>query len=80
MILAQKRFNKRIYPVIFILYKNNRHKHNYPITDLKGFSVFWAVKKLKRYLREILFTIITDHLALKYIFIKDEIPEERRRW
>jgi len=39
------------------------------------------VKKLKRYFRGILFTIVTDHLALKYIFTKKEISEGRRgRW
>ena len=66
---------------MFISYKNNRHERNYPITDLEELAVFWAVKKLKRYLRGILFTIVTDHSALKYIFIKEEIPEGRRgRW
>src|SRR6266540_5349890 len=80
-ILAQPRQAKRIHPVTFISYKNNRHKRNYPITDLKGLAVFWAVKKLKRYLRGTLFTIITDHSALKYIFTKKKIPEGRRgRW
>ncbi len=73
--------DKRIHPVTFILYKNNRHEWNYPITDLEGLAVFWAVKKLKRYLRGIPFTIITDHSALKYIFTKDKIPEGwRGRW
>ena len=77
-ILAQKGQDKRIHPVTFISYKNNRYERNYPITDLEGLAVFWAVKKLKRYLREILFTIVTDHSALKYIFTKEEIPEGRR--
>ena len=77
-ILAQEGQDKRIYLVTFISYKNNHHERNYPITDLKGLAVFWAIKKLKRYLRGISFTIITNHLALKYIFTKDEIPEGRR--
>src|SRR6266498_3578206 len=81
VILAQEGQNKRIHPVTFISYKNNRYERNYPITDLEGLAVFWAVKKLKRYLRGISFTIITDHSALKYIFTKEEIPEGRRgRW
>ncbi len=80
-ILAYKEQSKRIYPVTFISYKNNCHERNYPITDLKGLAVFWAVKKLKRYLRETSFTIVMNHSALKYIFIKEEIPEGRRgRW
>jgi len=54
---------------------------NYPITDLKGLAVIWIVKKFKRYLWNILFIIITDHSALKYIFGCDEIPDRRKgRW
>ncbi len=80
-ILAQEGRDKRIHPVTFISYKNNHHERNYPITDLKRLAVFWVVKKLKRYLRGILFTIIMDHSALKYIFTKEEISEGRRgRW
>jgi len=77
-ILVQEGQGKRIHPVTFISYKNNRHERNYPITDLEGLAVFWAVKKLKRYLRGIPFAIVTDHSALKYIFTKNEIPEGRR--
>src|SRR6266540_4603935 len=77
-ILAQEGQDKRIHPVTFILYKNNCHERNYPITDLEGFAIFWAVKKLKRYLRGIPFTIVTDYSTLKYIFTKEEIPEGRR--
>jgi len=78
VILAQKGQDKRIHPVTFILYKNNRHERNYPITDLERLAIFWTIKKLKRYLRGTSFTIVTDHSALKYIFTKEEIPERRR--
>ncbi len=39
-ILAQKGSNKRIHPVTFISYKNNRYERNYPIIDLEGLAVF----------------------------------------
>src|SRR6266498_2112059 len=77
-ILAQEGQDKRIHPVTFISYKNNRHERNYSITDLKGLAVFWAVKKLKRYLKGTPFTIVMDHSALKYIFTKEEILEGKR--
>src|SRR6266540_1429367 len=77
-ILAQEGQDKRIHSVTFISYKNNYYERNYFITDLEGPAVFWAVKKLKRYLRGTPFMIITDHSALKYIFTKEEIPEGRR--
>ncbi len=74
-ILTQERLDKKIHPVTFISYKNNCHERNYLIINLKGLIVFWAVKRLKRYLRGIPFTIVTDYLALKYIFTKNEILE-----
>ncbi len=77
-ILAQEGQDKRIHLVIFISYKNNRHERNYSITDLKELAVFWAVKKLKRYLRGTPFIIVIDHSALKYIFTKNKISEGRR--
>ncbi len=40
VILAQEGQNKRIHPVTFISYKNNRHEKNYLITDLEGLAVF----------------------------------------
>ncbi len=36
VILAQEGQDKRIHPVTFISYKNNRHERNYPITDLEA--------------------------------------------
>jgi len=39
-ILAQEGQDKRIHPVMFISYKNNRHERNYLITDLEGLAVF----------------------------------------
>ena len=79
-ILAQEGQDKRIHSVTFISYKNNCHEKNYPITDLKGLAIFWAVKKLKRYFRGISFTIVMDHSALKYIFTKEKISKGRRGW
>ena len=40
VILVQEEKDKRIHPVTFISYKNNRHKKNYPITDLERLAVF----------------------------------------
>ena len=39
-ILVQKGQDKRIHPVMFISYKNNRHERNYSITDLEGLAIF----------------------------------------
>jgi hypothetical protein len=80
-ILAQEQDDGRIHPIQFVSHRNNKAERNYPITDLEGLAVIWAVKKLKRYLRYSPFKIVTDHSALKYLFSKDEIPEGRRgRW
>src|SRR6266511_6021202 len=72
-ILAQKQPDGRIHPVQFVSHRNNKAEQNYLITDLEGLAVIWAVKKLKRYLQNVPFTIIIDYSALKHIFEDDEI-------
>src|SRR6266542_588775 len=57
-ILAQKQPDGRIHPVQFISHHNNKAERNYLIMDLEGLVVIWAVKKLKRYLQNVLFIII----------------------
>ncbi len=70
-----------MHPVHYASKKLIPAEANYPITDLEGLAVVWAIKKFRSYLRLKLFTIITDHSALKYILEGKEIPEGRRgRW
>src|SRR6266540_2565498 len=80
-VLSQKGDDNKVHLVHYASKKLIPAEANYPITDLKGLAVVWVIKKFRSYLRLKLFTIITDHSALKYILEGKEIPEGRRgRW
>ncbi len=74
-VLSQKEDDNKVHPMHYASKKLIPAEANYPITDLEGLVVVWAVKKFRSYLRLKLFTIITDHSALKYILEGKEIPE-----
>lgn len=55
-------------PVICISRKLNAAERGYSQTQREALAVFWAVKRLHKFLFGIKFAIITDHEALKFIY------------
>jgi hypothetical protein len=55
------------HPVICISRLLNKAERGYSQTQKEALGVFWAVKRLHKYLFGMRFTIITDHQALQYL-------------
>ena len=66
-----------------IAYENktlNKAEQNYATTELECLAVVWAIEKFDYYLEGNKFKIVTDHIALKWLFNK-AIPKGRiGRW
>ena len=46
----------------------NKHEQNYGINEKEALAVITAIKSFDPYLRNNTFTVITDHIALKWLF------------
>ena len=56
------------HPVICISRLLNAAERGYSQTQKEALAVFWAVRRLHKYLFGLRFTIVTDHQALQFLF------------
>ncbi|MFM7683209.1 MAG: reverse transcriptase domain-containing protein, partial [Bacteroidota bacterium] len=66
-ILCQNDDDGNEYVVWYISKINNKHEQNYSISELECLAIVWAVCYFRQYLYGRKFTIITDHLVLKWL-------------
>ena len=55
-------------PVICVSHRLSKAEQGYSQTHREALAVYWAVKRLHKYVFGTKFTIITDHEALKFIY------------
>lgn len=60
--------------------KLQAHEKNYTTTEKECLAVLWAIQRNLEYLEGIPFTVITDHLALKWIFNLPNPTGRLGRW
>ena len=75
-VLKQKGSDEQLHPIGYFSKKLTKHQQNYSITELECLAVIEAIKFWHYYLYGNLFTIITDHSALKSI-LKFKNPSSR---
>jgi hypothetical protein len=67
-ILSQVDDNNLEHPVAYASRSLLPSETKYPVTELEGLALYWAVKLFRPYIYGQKFTVITDHLPLVYIF------------
>ena len=80
-VLAQKE-GKQEYVIAYASRTLNSAEKNYGVTELECLAIIWAVKYFRHYLYGSKFTIITDHVALKWLLNSTAETTNRRleRW
>lgn len=79
-ILAQKNDDKKEHVIAYASRTLNKHERNYGVTELECLAVVWAVKHFHHYLHGQRFTVITDHMALKYLLNLTNPTGRLGRW
>ena len=79
-ILCQTDDNGNEYVIWYISKLNNKHEQNYSISELECLAIVWAVCYFRQYLYGRKFTIITDHLALKWLLTIKNPNARLTRW
>ncbi|GBB83183.1 hypothetical protein RclHR1_00010065 [Rhizophagus clarus] len=79
-ILSQLQENGKEHVIAYASRSMNRAEMNYAITDQKCLAVVWAVQHFQYYLGIRPFTIVTDHIALKWLKTSKISKGRRARW
>ena len=81
VVLAQDDEEEKEKVIAYEVKKLNIPEWNYLITEKECLAIVWAIQKFKQYLEGwILFTVYTDHAALKTLIKHDNLTPRRARW
>src|SRR5215469_4907008 len=79
-VLTQKKADRKEHIIAYASRSLNPAEKNYSVTDQECLAVVWAIKHFQHYLELKPFTIITDHIALKWLQTSKMPKGRRARW
>ncbi|GBB94650.1 hypothetical protein RclHR1_23990004 [Rhizophagus clarus] len=79
-VLSQLQEDGKEHVIAYASRSMNKAEMNYAITDQECFAVVWAVQHFQHYLGMRPFTIVTDHIALKWLKTSKILKGRRARW
>ena len=79
-VLAQKDENKHDYVIEYCSKAFDKFQRNYSTSDKECMAVVYAIKKFRYYLDSRKFTVITDHVSLRYLMNISEPTGRLARW
>ena len=79
-VLSQIKDDEKEHVIAYASRSLNPAEKNYSVTDQECLAVVWAIKHFQHYLGLKPFTIITDHIALKWLQTSKMPKGRRARW
>ncbi|KAG1143941.1 hypothetical protein G6F37_012390 [Rhizopus arrhizus] len=67
-------------PICFLSRKLLPNEMNYPIVEKDLLAVIYALKKLRKYLLDKIFTLYTDNTVVRFLFFKRDPGSRLQRW
>ena len=66
-VLTQENEAGEEHPIVYLSRTLDQHKKNYTVSEKELLAVLWSIEKLRPYVEDNHFTVVTDHSALKWL-------------
>ena len=67
-------------PIYFLSHQLSAQQQNWPTIEREMYGIIYAVSKLRHYLIDATFTVVTDHQPLKHLFTSEMHNARVQRW